>query len=200
MKKAKILCCLFLIPLLVSCNKQNTLEEEINELTEKGNLLIGMSLNDCMKIIGDDYYNTFGSFYSIGKFEYSERRGNVDVYTCGVMNGGPTEFYFRNNVNIGFMTRDPEFGFTLFGKPIGYPIFGAHGKWDDSLFTIFENRGYEDDPDTKEKKAKDSGIDDQFYYSWKCWKYKEKLHVAVASNVIYTLDGNMAVMEVLVDE
>lgn len=159
-----------------------------------------MSFEDCRKILGDDYYNTFGSFYEIGKFEYSEKRDDVDVYACGVMNGGPTEFYFRNGINVGFVTREPEFGFTLYGNPIGYPVFDAHGKWSNSLFNVLRERGYDDDDDAEKGRSKDSGINENFRYSWRRFKYKEKLHVAFASNVIYTCDGNLAVMEVFVDK
>ncbi len=202
-KSAFVLLCL--ASLLSSCNKQNTIQEEMKALEENGCFFLNKTLEYVKGKIGSwKFYDIYGDEpKKIGMFEYSKKIGTTDVYTCGTFNGQETRFYFRDNVNVGFSTRDPQFGFSLFGKTIGGPTYGMDGEWwDNSIVGKFDSRGYEFDAVRHEEPSELSILDinEPLNCAYRYMTYKEKLHVNFGRECINSFCNSMLAMEVYLDE
>lgn len=205
MKKKYILTIFCLIPLLSSCNKQNTIQEEMKTLEDNGCFFLNKTLDYIKEKIGSwKFYDIYQDEpKKIGVFEYSKTIANTDVYTCGIFNEQETRFYFRDNVNVGFSTRDPQFGFSLFGKTIGGPTYGMNGEWwDNSIVATFNSRGYWVDSENPDSQSQLSIIDinEPLNCAYRYLTYQDKLHVHFGRECINSFCNSMLAMEVYLEE
>ena len=212
MKKRKyIFTFLCIIPLFTtSCNRQNTIQEEIAVLEKNGCLL----LNKTYEYIHKHAYGAEcrGRFYDIyakelkftGEFKYSKAIGKTEVYTAGAFNGQETVLYFRDGINVGFSTRDPQFGLSLFGCTIGSPSQGYITKfWEDSVVAKFHERGWLYDYQRLEKEYSELSVLDinpPINTTHRYMYYQNKLHVNYGMKTIESLGWSMISLEVYLDE
>lgn len=212
MKKRKyIFTFLCLSPLLLtSCNKQNTIDDEIETLANNGCFF----LSKTYERIFDKFYGTNcrGRFYDIyakelkftGKFEYSKTIGKTEVYTAGAFNGQETVFYFRDDINVGFSTRDPQLGLSLFGCTLGSPTRDyMNDNWDNSLIAKFNARGWNCTYERLEEERSELStfdINEPIELVHRYMTYQDKLHVNFGFENQYSLSWNMMSLEVYLDE
>ncbi len=193
-----------------SCNKQNIIQEELAVLEKNGCLL----LNKTYEYIHKHAYGAEGRgrFYDIyakelkftGEFKYSKTVGKTEVYTAGAFNGQETMLYFRDGINVGFSTRDPQFGLSLFGCTIGSPSHGYITKfWDDSVVAKFHERGWVYDYQRLEKEYSELSVLDinpPINTPHRYMYYQNKLHVNYGMKTIESLGWSMISLEVYLDE
>ena len=103
---------------LCSCERKNTLVEEEDAF-----------LSQSISPIGIKYDN----FYYKNKMTFKERRTNgIDVYSLkdshSIDDGVGTLFYFKDGINVGYRTSNPEYGFTIFGNQIGSSFWESFNK------------------------------------------------------------------------
>lgn len=185
---------------LCACNAKNSLSKEIEEANTYCNFILGSKLEDFPHHWKEGAY--IGNGENAEAFHFKEmREDGVDVYSCGKMNTFETLFYFRDGLNVGVTTPDPEYGFSIFGKTIGYPAYGTQGNFDDGAFDALDNRGYVEDkrgPDGKAEVV--MGNDPYLRFVWRRFTYADKLHVGFAYDPMYSYDGNIAIISVFLDK
>ncbi len=193
-----------------SCNKQNTIQEELAVLEKNGCLL----LNKTYEYIHKHAYGAEGRgrFYDIyakelkftGEFKYSKTVGKTEVYTAGAFNGQETMLYFRDGINVGFSTRDPQFGLSLFGCTLGSPTRDyMNDSWDNSLIAKFNARGWICTYERLEEEHSELSIFDinePIELVHRYMTYQDKLHVNFGFENQYSLSWNMMSLEVYLDE
>ncbi len=206
-KNKSVLAFLCAIPLLAtSCNKQNTIQEEMTVLENNGCFLLNKTFQEIYDKIGfHDFYDIYsGEPKFTGKFQYSKTIGKTDVYTAGTFNGQETKLYFRDGINVGFSTRDPQFGLSLFGRTIGSPTHGyINNWWDNSVVAKFHDRGWVYDYDRLEEEYSELSVFDinpPEYTVPRYMYYQEKLHVNYGMKPLESLCWNMVSLEVYLDE
>ncbi len=206
--KRKILFIAFaIIPLLASCNRQNSIQEEMKALAEIGDLPLTLTKEKCDYLYTYDYSNIYENIYESFHYRYSETAYGVDIYTCGVVNGGETRFYFRDGINVGFATRDPQFGFSILGRTIGSPVYGQRDEgYDKDLYTELMNRGFEEDFEMQNTLPSETPAwsivrkNKPQYTTVRCMTYQEKLHINYCYDPIYSFRASMVGMEVFLEE
>ena len=182
-----------LLPLICSCNTKTSLQKEIDVVNEECNFRLGMKLEDFPPSWKEKYHP--GS-ESNENFHLQKNNDGIDIYNCGTENGFTTEFYFKDGLEIGFRTRDPGFGFSVFGKTIGYPCYGSAGHWEDSAFYILINRGYSSCSHHREPTEAGDGY---VRYAWYEYNFEDRLHIHFSCSPIYTFDGNIIELEVFLE-
>ena len=208
MKKNNILLAfLCTIPLFTtSCNKQNTIQEEIAVLENNGCFFLNKTFQEIYDKLGcRKFYDIYSEELKYtGKFEYSKTVGKTEVYTAGAFNGQETMLYFRDGINVGFSTRDPQFGLSLFGCTIGSPSHGYITKfWDDSVVAKFHERGWVYDYQRLEKEYSELSVLDinpPINTPHRYMYYQNKLHVNYGMRTIESLGWSMISLEVYLDE
>lgn len=174
MKRTRIFLCVgVIISSLTSCNNEKTSESVFNDVIS----------NSCTPI-GIKYENF--PWKEALKFK-EEKEDGTQVYFAddGFTYWDPegTLFYFRDGVNVGFHTSNPEFGFTILGYSIGAPYFG-NSIVKNCLYKSLQNHGY------KNRIGSDTshhpGIraeDNSYSYVWYCASYEKdeayQINVAV---------------------
>lgn len=197
MKKTnKIVFILALILPLCSCQYDNrsALEKEIDAVNAQCDFRLNSKLED----FPVSWYGSVG--HSNDKFSFKETRDDgVDVYTCGSYDTLPTEFYYRDGLEVGFKTADPQFGFSIFGRYIGTPIYHFQGYSKKDLYGELMDRGYEWEPNIdhdREATAMPNGD----RYSWNLLVFEGKLHINYSRDVIYAFNGSLKEIEVFLDK
>ncbi len=210
-KNKNVLTFLCLFPLfLTSCNKQNTIQEEMETLENNGCFLLNKTYERIFKgFYGTECKGEFFDIYSkelknTGEFEYLKTISKTDVYTAGIFNGQQTRFYFRDGINVGFSTRDPQFGQSLFGCTIGSPTRDyLNDGWNNSLIAKFNERGWTCTYERDEEERSELSVfdlDEPISLVHRYMKYKDKLHVNFGFENKYSLNWNMMSLEIYLDE
>lgn len=188
-----------LAPLICSCSTKNSLEKEVDAVNDQCNFRLNTKLEDFSPFWMTKYHYTVDpfTFSEPEYFEFKETRSDgVDVYTCGTENYFTTEFYFKNGLEVGFRTRDPNFGFSIFGKTIGYPSHGSAGRYEDSVTYLLDKRGY--NQCSGHRKADVMG-DGNLIYAWHEYNFENKLHIRYSSGPMYSFNGSVFELEVLLE-
>lgn len=171
------------------CSCQSKLEKEVDAVNEGCNMMLGSSIDD----FPDRWNKNF-------KFKETTSDG-LNIYTCGTHNGSWTYFIYKNGIQVGLRTSDPQFGFSIFGKTIGYPGWGTQNKRSDCLMDILIDRGYGIVAGSDVYHSLLVGLDN-IRYSWTRFSYEEKLYVSYAWDVDnqYTCSGSIGAIEFFLNE
>ena len=206
-KNNMLLAFLCTIPLfMTSCNKQNTIQEEIAVLENNGCFFLNKTFQEIYDKLGSrKFYDIYSEELEYtGKFEYSKTIGKTEVYTAGAFNGQETMLYFRDGINVGFSTRDPQFGLSLFGCTLGSPTRDyMNDSWDNSLIAKFNARGWNCTYERLEEDRSELSIFDinePIELVHRYMTYQDKLHVNFGFENQYSLSWNMMSLEVYLDE
>lgn len=137
-----------------------------------------------------------------------EKSDGTKVYTVddGYTYWDPTGtlFYFRNGINVGFHTSNPEFEFTILGYHIGTPYFGYPDK-KDCLWEALQNRGYNNRIGSDTDNHPVIRADDSSYsYVWYCASYEkdERYQINVAVDFYRMIEApnlGSGIFEIIID-
>ncbi len=192
MKAKGLLTTCLLVLSLGSCNTKSELEKEIEAVNKE----CGFRLNSKIEDFPASWHGTVRRTNE--KFQFKETRDDgVDVYTCGTYDYLTTEFYFRDGLEVGLKTRDPQFGFSIFGRYLGAPIWSIKDSNYKDLISIFSERSYDYEPDGHRDP---DVLPNGYIYSWVTNVYKNKLHINYSWEPIYTFDGSLTEIEVFLDK
>lgn len=190
MEIRKILFVLLLVSPLCSCDTRSKLEKEIEVLNKECNFRLNTKLED-FPVSWKGRLNL-----SSERFGFKEtREDGVDVYTCGTCDYLTTEFYYRNGLQVGFRTRDPQFGFSIFDRTIGSPTYPFDGYKYELLDKTLRDRGYE-----WNGHREGYLLPDHRTLAWSLWLYEGKLHLNFTREWDFTANVCMKGIEVFLDE
>lgn len=184
--KKSILLSLALLPIVCSCDNRTTLQKKIDEVNEQCNFRINYKLEDFGRLWDSKYSGQIETDH----FKFKERREDgIDVYTLGTVDYLTTEFYFRLGFLKGFKTRDPDFGFSIYGYTIRYPSYNL----DEKLLS----KGFEFVSSDRHREA--DVLPNGVRYVWNEF-YFEKLHINYSYNLLYSIAANITEIEVFLYE
>ena len=182
-----------LVPFLFSCNDKSELNKKIDEVNEQCGFMLNSDLKD-FPTLWKRRCKTDGTYDNFG---FKEKRDGIDVYECGSYNGLTTEFYFHAKKQVGFKTRDPEFGFSIYGRTIGYPSYGYMNNFDDSAFHVLQEKGFDWKEDWNNKTP--IVLPNGTTYVWDLFSFENKLHINYTRDVKYTFGASIVELEVFLD-
>lgn len=135
--KAILLTILSILP-LCSCDTRSGLDKQIDMVNRQCGFMLNSKLEDFPPSWQGEFRGT------LEHFEFKKtRQDGIDVYTCGTWDYLTTEFYYRDGLEVGFKTRDPQFYFSIFGRTIGSPIYSFEGANYKDLTTVLIERSYD---------------------------------------------------------
>lgn len=200
MKKKTILMFSLCFLSLVSCNAKNEMQKAIDELNSSGlQGFLGSKLENFKDTL-HIRYNFLSDDGSEAIFQFKETRDDgVDVYSFGTKYYLETQFYYRNDIAVGFKTRDPGFGLTIYGYGIDYPAWRnlKQEDGDAELFTTLIQKGFE--KEIGKDIWEDDPVNEKCAYSWCLFTFQNKLHVNYSWNSTYSAGYSMRTMEVFLD-
>ena len=180
--------------LLCSCHIKSALEKKIDELNEQCNFRLNTKFEDFPSIWKTKNWPDRYPEY----FEYqSETEDGLFTYRCGTVDYFTTEFYFRDKKQVGFKTRDPEFGFSIYGYKIGSPAYGNQTTPDNDIEKTLYSNGFviEDSQNEREKDVLPNGKK----YTWKLSSFENKLHINYSVDLKNSYCYSLAEIEVFLD-
>ncbi len=192
MKVKKILSiCLLALP-LCSCSTKSDIENEIDVLNSECGFILNTKIEDFPECWKGCVYHTRE------RFHFKETRDDgVDVYTCGTYDYLTTEFYYRDGLQVGFRTRDPQFGFSIFGRMLGSPYYAFEGCNYKFLPAIMWDKNFEHNFD---EDRRGDVLPNGHVYSWDLYVYKEKIHLNFSREPEYSFNDSLREFEVFVDK
>ncbi len=201
MKTKKILTMLLFVLPLCSCDTRSDLEKEIDEVNKQCGFRLNTKLEDFPPTWKKEILHKWADedgYKAAEHFQFKETRDDgIDVYTCGTYDYLTTEFYYRDGLLAGLKTRDPQFGFSVFGRFLGTPFWPFTGGTDfESPLSILYNRGYKAEYEEREGDRLPNGL----VYTWVAFTYKDKLHIAISREPNYSFNESIKEFEVFLDK
>lgn len=183
MKKQIILALTFILSLLPSCSNQKSASSEIDDLLSNSHLPLETKIDSFM------YDKT-----ALNKVSEEDGCTVYKIYDCHTINDDMGSlFYFKNDVNVGFRTSNPESAFNILGFNIGCAAYSNLFDGSDGLVTTLLKRGWKYAPelsDSKHMPIKDE--ESSYLYKWVSLEYEHSSLLEI-NLAIETLNGTFAV-------